>query len=225
MKTSEQINEVVSALSRAQAAFTVVPKNKTAKVRTKTGGEYSYKYADLADVLSMALPKLTVNGLAFSQPHIMTDGKLRVVSMLLHQSGQWIQSDGIEISEAGDPQQFGAESTYFRRYDACSLLGIAPDEDTDAQQAGDRQRREPAKYEKSPEPEKPKLPNEHPGNDQRKEWADAFAECTTVEEFNSLVLPLMKERSKEFVVAAAGEAKRRGYTVNRTDGTYAGGAK
>jgi hypothetical protein len=61
-----------------------------------------------------------------------------VVTFLLHESGEWMASDGIAISEAGEPQQFGAESTYFRRYDGCSFIGVAPDEDTDAQGAGKR---------------------------------------------------------------------------------------
>ena len=146
MRHSESIAALAEALSAAQAEYVTVPKNKTAKVKgtnRKTGEkyEYEYKYADLADILEMALPRLSKHGIAFSQPHILVDGKLRVVTHLLHRSGEWMQSDGIEISEDGDPQQFGAESTYFRRYDGASLLGIAPDEDTDAQQAGNRQRR------------------------------------------------------------------------------------
>lgn len=141
MRTSESIASIVESLSAAQAEYVIVPKNKTAKVKTKTGYEYTYAYADLADILAMALPRLSKHGIAFSQPHILVDGKLRVVTHLLHKSGEWMQSDGIEISEDGDPQQFGAESTYFRRYDGASLLGIAPDEDTGAQQAGNRQRR------------------------------------------------------------------------------------
>lgn len=143
MRASESVAALVEALASAQAEYVTVPKNKMAKVKTKAGGEYSYAYADLADILAMALPRLSKHGIAFSQPHILVDGKLRVVTHLLHKSGEWMQSDGIEISEDGDPQQFGAESTYFRRYDGASLLGIAPDEDTDAQQAGNRQRRTP----------------------------------------------------------------------------------
>jgi hypothetical protein len=138
MKHSDSIAELASALAAAQAEYVAVPKNKTARVKMKSGGEYSYKYADLADILSMALPVLSRQGIAFSQPHVLVDGKLRVVSYLLHKSGEWIHSDGIEISELGEPQQMGAESTYFRRYDGASLLGIAPDEDTDAQDAGKR---------------------------------------------------------------------------------------
>lgn len=159
MQRSESIDSLVTSLVKAQGNFKTVPKTKTAKVPTKSGGEYSYKYADLADVLSMAVPVLSAEGLAFSQPHSMVDGKLRVRSMLLHTSGQWIASDGIEISEEGTPQQFGAESTYWRRYDGCSLLGIAPDEDTDAQQAGNRSRKQTAPPPQLAHPKNP--PNNH----------------------------------------------------------------
>lgn len=143
MRSSEQINELASAFAKSQASYTPVKKTKTGKVQgfsKKTNKEYSYeyKYADLADILQMALPILSSNGLSFSQPHELIDGKLRCVSRLMHSSGQWIESDGVEMSEDGTPQEFGIQSTYFRRYDGSSLLGIAPDEDTDASQLGDR---------------------------------------------------------------------------------------
>ena len=144
MRTSEAINELAAALAKAQASYTPVKKTKTGKIQgfsKKTSKEYSYeyKYADLADILQMALPILSANGLSFTQPHILTpDLKLRVVSRLMHSTGQWMESDGIEISEGGTPQEFGMESTYFRRYDGASLLGIAPDEDTDAQNMDSR---------------------------------------------------------------------------------------
>lgn len=142
MKHSDSIAAIANAFASAQAEFVPVRKTKTAKVKgtSKNGKDYdyTYQYADLADILEMAIPRLSRQGLAFSQPHCMVDGKLRVVSYLLHKSGEWMHSDGIEISELSpDPQQLGIESTYFRRYDGSSFLGIAPDEDTDGQ-TGDR---------------------------------------------------------------------------------------
>ena len=143
MKHSESIATIAKALAAAQKSYTPVPKTKTAKVKglnkkTNVPYEYEYKYADLADILAMAQPCLSAQGIAFSQPHVLIDGKLRVITYLLHESGEWMHDDGIEISEEGDPQQFGAESTYFRRYGGSSFIGVAPDEDTDAQQAGVR---------------------------------------------------------------------------------------
>jgi hypothetical protein len=137
---SPEFKEAYAAFVEAQAEFTPVPKNKTAKVkgRTKTGTdyEYSYKYADLADVLAMALPVLTRHGLGLLQPNLMVDGRLRVCTRLLHKSGQWLQSYGLMLPENMAPQEFGSISTYWRRYDVCSLLGIAADEDVDAQGTG-----------------------------------------------------------------------------------------
>lgn len=155
MQRSEEIRELATALAKSQSEFTPVPKNKTARVKSqRTNSEFTYKYADLADVLSMAVPILSRNGISISQPHVMVDGKLRVRTMLLHASGQWMMSDGIEINEGADPQSFGAESTYYRRYDGCSFIGVAPDEDTDAQQSasignGGQKKTTPAEAEKA----------------------------------------------------------------------------
>jgi hypothetical protein len=178
MQRSEEIKELAAALAKAQSEFAPVPKNKVAKVKSqRTGAEFQYKYADLADVLSMAIPVLSRNGISFSQPHNIVDGKLRVQTMLLHLSGQWMMSDGLEISEAGDPQSFGAESTYFRRYDGCSFIGVAPDEDTDAQQHPKVGSQDAPKAKKSqtPPPEEPVTEGPAPTVNVRSQF---FAEAT-----------------------------------------------
>lgn len=133
MPSSESQEHIAKALARAQAEFPSVPKNKVAKVRTKTGGEYHYKYADLSDVLKVTLPILAKNGIAFTQPiRLSQDGKfMRLVTRLVHESGEVIESDGIPLYEGSSPQDFGGQLTYARRYDGCSILGIAPDEDED----------------------------------------------------------------------------------------------
>jgi len=145
MKHSESIAAIAEALAAAQSDYIPVKKTKQATVKgtTKQGKpyEYTYMYAGLADILSMLLPRLSKQGIALSQPNVLVDGKLRVVTYLLHKTGEWMQSDGIEMSGEGDPQQFGIESTYFRRYDVASFTGVAPDEDTDAQRAGNHTKR------------------------------------------------------------------------------------
>jgi ribosomal protein L34E len=135
--SSPTIGKIAAALAKAQVAFTPVPKNKVATVRPKKRQdgsqppEYKYKYADLADVLSMALPILAKNEIAFTQPLVMTSKGLRLCTKLIHSSGEWMASDGINISEQLDPQAFGGIDTYWRRYDGCGMLGIAPDSDVD----------------------------------------------------------------------------------------------
>src|SRR5262245_30184505 len=96
--------KLAAALAKAQAEFQPVAKNKTAKVRMKSGGEYQYRYADLADVLKMALPILARHEIAFTQPLRRSDGRLAVTTVLSHASGEFQQSDGISIPENLSPQ-------------------------------------------------------------------------------------------------------------------------
>lgn len=127
------LGNLAEALAKAQAEFITVPKTKTATIKSeRTGHTYTYTYADLADVLGMALPRLSKYGLAFSQPLRRANGKLYLVSELTHSSGETKSDDGIEISEVGaDPRLFGIKLTYFRRYGASTFLGVVADEDLD----------------------------------------------------------------------------------------------
>lgn len=138
-RTSQEINEVAGALAAAQGQFVVVEKNKVGKVRgqTKDGRpyEYEYKYADIADVLAAALPVISKHGLCLVQPTVIEAGSIFIRSRLIHKSGQWLESDYPVCSISGDHQKMGGALTYARRYAACSLLGIAPEEDIDAQGA------------------------------------------------------------------------------------------
>lgn len=130
-----ETGKIGAALALSQAKFTPIKKNRIAKVKMKSGGEYSYKYADFADILAMAVPILAKNEIAFVQLTKLREGKLRLASSLLHSSGEVIESDGIAIPENILPQDFGSILTYWRRYDGCSLLGIQPDSDDDAKAA------------------------------------------------------------------------------------------
>lgn len=127
---SEQIDKLAEALSQAQAEIEDPHKGKTAKA-----GSYSYNYADIADVLKVVRKALSKHHIAVTQP-TMFDGEVLVVrTRLMHKSGQYIESDYPVCSATGDHQKMGAAMTYARRYALCSLVGVAADEDTDAQNA------------------------------------------------------------------------------------------
>ena len=139
MNNSEQINEVVAALSKAQGEYLPVVKDRTAKVKgeSKTGSkyEYEYKYADLADVLAMALPILSKHGLSLSQPTFLLDNAMYIRTFLYHSSGQYLSSDYPIASISGDHQKMGGALSYGRRYSACTMLGIMAEEDKDGEGA------------------------------------------------------------------------------------------
>lgn len=137
MNQSEQINELNAALSKAQGAFPAIPKTKMAKVRMKSGGEYTYMYADLADILLAVVPKLSENGLCLRQPVRLAGNAMRLFTEVHHASGQWTSDDGLPLSSGLLPQEFGSELSYMKRYGACGMLGIAPDVDDDAKMANE----------------------------------------------------------------------------------------
>lgn len=144
---------IAAALAAFQADMPTVGKTKTAKVPTKTGGSYSYSYADLAVVSQAAMPLLAKHGLAFTCTPKPAERGWELVGVLLHTSGQTIE--GTLPLYGNSPQELGSSITYMRRYLLGSLTGIVTDDDEDgqiAQQAPTRTRRQ-APPEPTPEPQ------------------------------------------------------------------------
>ena len=98
----------------------------------KTGGKYSYNYADLADVLTHVRPHLARHGLSITQDVITTPHSVEVASTLLHKSGEYLTFSPLVLPAGGAPQQFGSVITYARRYSLLAALGIASETDDDA---------------------------------------------------------------------------------------------
>jgi hypothetical protein len=127
MNKSEQINELASALAKAQGEL---------ESAGKSSRGHGYNYSDLATVISTAKPVLSKHGLSITQLVNESDvDKVSVTTILLHSSGQFIASTGtIKIPEmrgVNDTQKAGAALSYLRRYSLQSILGMAS-EDNDA---------------------------------------------------------------------------------------------
>ena len=135
MKSSETVNELFDALSQAQGEFPVVPKNRTGKIQTKSGGEYSYFYADQSDIVSAVQPILSKFGLAVIQlPCVTDEGREGLSTRLGHKSGQWVEEEMrllIPENLPLTPQLMGSSITYGKRYAYCAVLGIQADTDDD----------------------------------------------------------------------------------------------
>jgi 3-keto-L-gulonate-6-phosphate decarboxylase len=92
-----------------------VTKGKKASVPTKTGGSYSYTYADLADVTAAGIPVLGKHGLSFtSRPRRCDGGDYELEGVLMHTSGE--TSTGSLPLHGRTPQELGSALTYARRY-------------------------------------------------------------------------------------------------------------
>ena len=127
---------LVTALAKAQAAFPEIHKTKTAKVPTKNGSSYEYKYADLSDIMKAIRPVLAEHGIAVMQP-IMGDELHTVIAG----HGEEFRSSMPLNLEGLQPQAVGSLLTYYKRYAITSMLAIAADEDDDgtAAQNADRE--------------------------------------------------------------------------------------
>jgi hypothetical protein len=133
------IARLAAALAAVQAELPVVTKNKEAEVKgtTRQGDRYNYtyKYADYADVAAKIMPLLGKHGLAFvCRPTERDDGKFGVAYDLIHESGESM-SGWYPLERGLRPQDTGGLITYARRYALCAVTGVAAEEDTDAQGA------------------------------------------------------------------------------------------
>jgi len=123
-------SESIENLAKALAIFQSQVENPA---NTATNPYYKSKYAPLSEVLNVVRPVLSKNGLSILQNQITDEnGKLGVTTLLMHSSGEFIESDIIYATpEKNTPQGLGSVSTYLRRYQISSVLGIASEDDDD----------------------------------------------------------------------------------------------
>lgn len=125
MTTSDQINELATALAKAQTEMGNAMKDST-------NPHFKSSYADLASVREAARP-LATNGIAVAQScrvAMLGDQMVaEVETRLVHTSGQWMSDTlAVPVSKT-DAQGIGSALTYGRRYSLAAFAGIAPADD------------------------------------------------------------------------------------------------
>lgn len=129
MDKSEEIDKLAIALAKFQGSLEQPSLNSEVKVKTKTGLEYKFKYADLSECKRAAKQPLADNELSVCQ---LIEDDYSIRTILLHSSGQWISSKVRMPSNTADAQSIGSAITYAKRYAFCAILGIVADNDEDA---------------------------------------------------------------------------------------------
>lgn len=122
METSENINEISSALAKAQGQI-------EAALKDKTNPHLRSKYADLASVWDACRHQLSSNGIAIVQAPETTEKGVSIETLLCHSSGQWVKSSCFIPVDKYTAQGFGSAITYARRYSLAAFVGVAPDDD------------------------------------------------------------------------------------------------
>lgn len=123
IKTSESIAKIASALAKAQGAM-------RAALKDSVNPHFRSRYADLAGVWDVAREPLSANGLAVVQsPGEVGDKTIVLSTLLVHESGEWMEGQlTIPVSKP-DAQGVGSAITYARRYALAAIVGIVQDDD------------------------------------------------------------------------------------------------
>jgi len=133
MVRSETINELATALAKAQGQIIDAKKDSANPF-------FHSKYADLASVWEACRKTLSENGLSIVQGFEEINGKRYLETILLHSSGQSIRSY-LELTLKEETMQaLGSAITYARRYSLSAIVGIAPDDDDDGNEASGKKK-------------------------------------------------------------------------------------
>jgi len=125
---SEDINELATSLAKAQADFEIAGLNRT-------NPYFKSRYADFQSVVTASRPALTKNGLSVIQNIIAhVSGESILHTILMHNSGQWIESRMRILPPKNDVQTMSSYITYLKRISYSSLIGVVTgDEDDDGE--------------------------------------------------------------------------------------------
>lgn len=124
------MSEGIKGIAAALVSFQGEVKSPT---KTGVNPHFGSHYVTLDGLVDAIKPVLAKNGLAFMQSCSGDGGLIVVTTLLLHNSGEWLESDPLTIkADKATPQGAGSAITYARRYALSAFLGLASDEDDDA---------------------------------------------------------------------------------------------
>ncbi|KXG78262.1 ERF family protein [Thermotalea metallivorans] len=137
MNRSDSIKNLAAALVKFNGEVSKIEKDST-------NPHFKNKYASLDTIIDEIRPLLQKNGLSIIQMPGGDGDKFTMTTMLLHESGEWIESDPITMRPVkNDPQGIGSCTTYARRYSLAAFLSLNTGEDDDGNQATGNDDKEP----------------------------------------------------------------------------------
>lgn len=124
MQHSETVTKISAAIVAMQAELVPVK-------RDSENPYFKSKYADLCSCMEHIKPILAKHNLALIQtPEQGIPGQVRVDTVVIHSSGEWIACSAVSAPKDMLPQSVGSAITYLRRY-GLSIIGLVTDDDDD----------------------------------------------------------------------------------------------
>ncbi len=136
MRTSETITTIAKSLAAASASL----RNPG---QDATNPHFRSKYTSLVGLIDSLRAPLAAQGIIVLQPvSSPVAGRVRVETVLLHSSGEWMSSTA-DLPSGATAQSFGASVAYLRRYALQSMLGVSGDADADDDGEAERKAEKP----------------------------------------------------------------------------------
>lgn len=173
MERSESIAEISKALN----TFRIAVKQP---VKSASNPFFKSKYVALEGVVDAIDSALKDTGLSYVQEATSEGNQVSVTTLLLHESGEWIELTPLTLPVAkNDAQAFGSAETYARRYSLSAAFGITSDLDDDGNAASSNP---PAQ-----QPTKPKRSTTQARKETINELAESISKIKNVEKSQVLV--------------------------------------
>lgn len=126
-------SESIAELAKSLAAFQGEVKQP---MKDKANPFFKSKYVPLENVVEAIAETAPKHGLSFMQYPVNQENKVGIVTILLHSSGEWIETEAIYAKPSkDDAQATGSVITYLKRYSLSAVFGITSDEDDDGNSA------------------------------------------------------------------------------------------
>lgn len=137
---TSKVEQLFDAIQKAQFELKNIVKESKADI-----GSFSYKYAELADVIDHIKEVFKKYNLSFVQHvHGNNQNEYKIYTQIQHKDGQFmassmpvVYSNGLNHGKMNPIQALGSAITYSRRYSLMSLVGIAG-EDDDGRSVGEK---------------------------------------------------------------------------------------
>ena len=104
---------------------------------TQENPHFRSKFSSLKDCVNTIRPVLAKHHIAATQMVRHGEAGDRVVTRLVHVSGEFVEDGGIPLANTSDPQKMGSAMTYARRYGLLAICGAVGDPDDDGNKASE----------------------------------------------------------------------------------------
>ena len=128
MRTSATTKDLFAAIVAAQSCVAGVKKGAVNPAFKRDGKPL--RYAELADHWTAIRPALKGYGLAIVQELLSAEHGVHVVTIILHDSGEWLEVGPLFVPAAkADAHGYGSACAYARRYALSAAFGTYAEDD------------------------------------------------------------------------------------------------